>query len=176
MEKKEKFGYIFSICGLTLVIVFLIFLYNSGVLFAGNQTAVSSVPLGSSTKLFVKDSSSAVASFEVNGALLPGEELSQKIGVFNNGESALNLRAKAFFYTQDMGEVEVALKTSENWIKNDDGYYYLNQLALPNETIALASKLVLNKDYVLRGNNKYIINVLVESLDSELNIERIWLK
>ena len=173
MEKKERFSYIFSICGLILIIGFLIFLYTSGFLFASQKSEMSSIPIGSNTTLIVKNSNSAVASFELSGSVLPGEKIRQNISIKNDGLQDLKVRARAFIKTLDEGEIEVYMNVSEKWQKDGD-YYYYTEPVLSKSTIGLTGKIMLNEDYVLSGNQRYIINILVESLSIDVDADSLW--
>lgn len=174
MQNKEKFSYIFSICGLVVIIAFLICLYYSGVLFACKTDLVSSIPIGTTTRLVVENSNSSVATFDLNGAVLPGENIQQNINIFNNGQDNLRVRAIAFIYTKDRGKVDLELNVSDFWIKDADGYYYYKDKVTAKETISLTDKIKLSDLYVFNSSERYIINILVESLDSDLDVNSIW--
>jgi len=97
MNEKGKFGYIFVIWMLVFIIVILFFLYFSGFLYSANPNQVSNLPLGTTSKISLKE-----------------------------------------------------------------------------ETVALATHVIVNEEYGFSKKEKYIVNILVESISSTLNIEDMW--
>lgn len=172
MSEKGKFGYIFIIWILIFIIAILFFLYFSGFLYASNKNQVSSLPLGTTSKIPLNKNSSFSLSFDIGGEVLPNEKLPQNINIYNESENDLYVRAKAYVFTKN-GLVEMKLETSENWVLFDD-YYYYNSKILGNETISLCTKILVSDKYNFTNKEKYIVNVLAESLDSSLDPVEIW--
>lgn len=173
MTEKGKFGYIFTIWVLVFVIVILFFLYFAGFLYSSNPNQVSSIPLGSTSKITLDEGSAFSLSFDISGEVLPNEKIPQNINIYNNSQKNIYVRAKAYINTVDSGVVYIQLITNDNW-EYYDNYYYYNGEILSNETIALATYIVLNEDYNFTKTERYIVNILAESLNADLNITDVW--
>ena len=174
MKSKERFCYIFAICVLVSVIALLVFLYLAGLLYASNISQVSNIPINSTVTVEIQKNEASAISFDVSGGLIPGEQIPENINIKNQAQTPLFLRSKAYVYTTDAGLVEIGLNANENWLKNEDGYYYFSEKIEPNQTIALANKIILNESYSFTNKERYIINILVESLDGSLNMQDFW--
>ena len=174
MKSKERFCYVFAICLLLLVIGVLIFLYFSGRLYASNISQVSNIPINSSVFIKVNENEASAISFDISGGLIPGEKIPENINISNQSEDELYLRSKAFVYTAEYGLVGISLEVNQNWELKDDGYYYFIGTIQPNQTIGLASQMILNNEYSLSNKQRYIINVIVETLKKTQNMCDIW--
>jgi len=173
MNEKGKFGYIFVIWMLVFIIVILFFLYFSGFLYSANPNQVSNLPLGTTSKISLKENQAFSISFDLNGEILPNEKLPQNINILNIGDEDIFVRAKSYINTLDQGVIDMPLKTGENWAFYE-GYYYFNGKVLKEETVALATHVIVNEEYGFSKKEKYIVNILVESISSTLNIEDMW--
>ena len=173
MKSKERFSYIFAISALILVILIMIVLYQSGMLYASNIDQISTTTIGSTTTIEVKEGQSEAISFDISGAVIPGEKIKQNINIKNSGQTKLYLRAKAFSYTIDRGIIEIGLNKTSDWVFIDD-YYYLKSKIEPNQTVGLSSELILNQDYAFTSKQRYFVNILIESLEDKNNVEEVW--
>ena len=101
-----------------------------------------------------------VSSFNFAGTLVLGADIKQKI-IIKNNQSVLYLRAKISLCEKSFcGKIF----GYTNWLDGDDGYIYLNQPVLPNETIGLCEYVRFDVDELdLQSNLNYIANIIVEA-------------
>ena len=107
---------------------------------------------------------------------MPDERLPQVVAVKNmDGEASLYLRAKVFVYSSQNQILDVDIVENSNWVKNDDGYFYYNDLIQPNEKVSLCSHVILgSQDFQPVSWKKYILTFVFETLDSNLDVQTIW--
>ena len=107
---------------------------------------------------------------------LPGERLPQVVAVKNaEDQSLLYLRAKVFVYTSQNQMLEVDVVENSNWGKNEDGYFYYNDLIKPNEKVNFCSHIIVGgENFQPVSWKKYILSFVFETLDSTLDSQTIW--
>ena len=64
--------------------------------------------------------------------------------------------------------------TNSNWFLGEDGYYYYNGTLIEQGKVGLCSHVVVGEGSRLQSNKKYIMTVLVEALDADLDVETVW--
>lgn len=175
-QTDRKFGYIFAIVFLVILLGISIYLGISGWYFATSFSQEGDMVLGNSVDLLVNKNGASSTSFSLSGGFLEGEKLAQTINVKNaDGESEVYLRAKVYIFMSDSATASMSLVTGENWTYNaDDGYYYYNEKLIPQGKINLATDVIIGQGSNLRSDKKYILTVLVESLDSEKDRQEHW--
>ena len=173
---KERFGYIFTICVLGLLLALFLTLFFTGVLSSLAVSPITNLPMGESQLLVeINGTQSSVAAFSFNGSIIPGEKLPQNINIKNQGRGDLFLRARAYVFTEDQGRVEMPLEVTSNWIKNEeDDYYYFSSYLPSNASIGLGSQIIINPQYAFNSSKKYEVCVVVEGLSSTLDAKNIW--
>ena len=175
ISHKERFIYIFSIGVLLFLLVLFLILFFSGYLFSTVIDPITNLPLGKSNLVLnVERTQASTMSFSLNGGILPGEKLPQNLNIKNLGEDSVFVRAKAYAFTKDRGQIDFPLEVTNNWLLKDDGYYYYLELLEGLNTIGLASNIVVNDSYEFDCKEKYMVNILVESLSSDLDVNAAW--
>lgn len=172
---KDNFGWIFTTFGLAVLLALSIYLGVSGWYFKTDMSYTTDLELGKTVQFGVKKNQANAISFSLDGSFLSGERLPQLISVKNlDDESNLYLRAKVYLYTGDNQTFDMGIIETVNWTYQDDGYYYFNDLLTPQNKVALCSYVFIDESTNLQTNTKYIVSVVVESLEENLDVTQIW--
>ena len=173
---KSNFGWLFACIGLVLLLVLSVYLGKSGFFFTTENAYTTDLILGQSIECGLQKNQSTSASLNFSGGFLPDERLPQVVAVKNmDGEASLYLRAKVFVYSSQNQILDVDIVENSNWVKNDDGYFYYNDLIQPNEKVSLCSHVILgSQDFQPVSWKKYILTFVFETLDSNLDVQTIW--
>jgi len=172
---KENFGWIFTTCALAILLGLSIYLGITGWYFKTEKSYTTDIELGKTVQFAVEKNQSNAISFNLDGSYLSGDRLPQLISVKNlDNESSVYLRAKIFIYSGDNQILKMNLIETVNWTYQDDGYYYFNDLLTALNKVALCSYVFIDENTQLQTNTKYIVTVIVESLDESQDIEKIW--
>ena len=171
MKSKERFFYIFVICGLVIAFIIFVSLTFLG-FFNTSKNQVASIPLGEKITLPIESGANAI-SFDVSGAVLPGEILPVNLNAFNNSNQDLFIRVKAYIVTPDTGKINLQVENFSDWTLFENNYYY-KKILPQNASISIASKVVLPSDYVFLGNYKYNVIIVTEALNSKLDVNEVW--
>lgn len=177
MKKTDStFGWLFAVILLSCLLALSIYLGVTGWYFSSSFSQVGDIVLGNTIDLQINKNSAGGTAFSFSGGYLEGEKLPQIINVRNgDDDTSLYLRAKVYVYMSDNAIANMALVTNENWVYNqEDGYYYFNDKLLPQGKVGLATHVVIGEGSNLSGDKKYIMTVLVESLDGEKDISEYW--
>ena len=171
---KSKAGWIFIVTVLSILLAASLYLGISGWFFRNEASYTTDLELGKTIQIVVKKNSATSASLNLDGSYLSGEPLAQIISIKNEDEANdLFLRAKIFIYSGNGQTLKMDLMETANWIYND-GYYYYHGALAPQNKIALCSNIVIPENTDLVSSKKYIVSVVVESLDSQDRVEEIW--
>ena len=172
---KENFGWIFISASLLLLLAIAIYLGVSGWFFQNDVSYSTDLELGKTVVTNIAKNQASAVSLNFDGSYLPGERLPQIISVKNvDASDSLYVRAKVYVYTGDNVTLDVDIISTINWTKNDDGYYYFNELLNPDVSASLCSFIIINKDSNFSSKKMYILNVVFESLSSSQQVEQIW--
>lgn len=173
---KSNFGWIFTCCGLLILLGIVTYLGASGWFFKNDLSYTTDLELGKTITTSIKKNQAQSISLTFDGSLLPGEHLPQIVGITNSDDSeALYIRAKVYVYNGDNIMNTMGIVETINWTYNeDDGYYYFNELLSVNTKVALCSYVVVGEDSAFIGKNKYILSIVFESLSQSLDVEAIW--
>ena len=172
---KDNFGWIFTTCALTILLGLSIYLGISGWYFKTEKSYTTDMMLGKSVQFSVKKNESNSISFNLDGSYLSGDRLPQLVSVKNeDDQSSLYLRAKIFIYSGDNQTLKMNMVETVNWTYKEDGYYYFNNLLTPQNKVALCSYVFIDEETDLQTNTKYIVSIIIESLDSTQQVEQIW--
>lgn len=176
MKKNEPYyGWLFAVVSLLILLGISIYLGVSGWYFSSNLTQTSDMVLGNTVEMSIKENQSTTCSFTLSGAYLPEEELPQIISVKNSSEkSKVFLRAKIYIFMESSTIAKMSMNTNTNWYLGDDGYYYYRDELIEQGKASVCSGIVIGQDSMLCGEKSYVVTILVESLDSSLDVETIW--
>ena len=171
--KKSTYGFIFAIVVLVIALAVSLYLGLSGWFYSNTSKMSSDMQLGTTANLTLNGNESQVVSFTISGAYLPGHDLKQYINVTNESNKPLFVRAKATIFCYDAGECKVELGISEHWTENGD-YYYFDEAVPVSNKISVASYVKLMDDQYFDSQKNYVLTVVVEGLDAELDRTQIW--
>ena len=173
---KSNFGWLFACIGLVLLLALSVYLGKSGFFFTTENTYTTDLVLGQSIECGLQKNQATSASLNFSGGFLPGERLPQVVAVKNmDGGVSLYLRAKVFVYSSQNKILDVDIVENSNWVKNDDGYFYYNNLIQPNEKVSFCSDVMLGgQNFQPVSWKKYILTFVFETLDSTFDVQTIW--
>ena len=172
MKKKERYMWWFVCIVLLILLLVSIYLGVSGWYFKNNNSYTLDMKLGDNIQLETLKNQSNSTSLNLGGSFLNNDKISQVVSVKNTSKSINYIRCKIYIQSKE-NQYEVKLPDNSNWTYKE-GYYYLKEALLENEKIMLCSEFYIGEDVELLTNKKYIITFLVECLDSEENLLKIW--
>ncbi len=175
--KKDKsfYGWLFVCVALSLLLGVSIYLGFSGWYFKADRSLESDLKLGETVQVDIGKNQSECVSFTFAGSYLPGEKLSQIVGVKNiDNEAELYVRAKVSVFSKVSDDYDVSIIETINWTLHDDGYYYFNSFLTPSSKANLCSSIVIGEDSSFVSKKNYILNVTFESLEKKLDVADIW--
>lgn len=174
-KNKPLYGWIFAVIVLTILLAISLYLGLSGWFFTTNFSRPTDLVLGNNVEIAVNKSQASTASFTFSGGYLQGEKLPQIVSVKNSSEEGkVFLRAKVYVFMSDNSISDMALAGNSNWNKADDGYYYFNDKLVYQGKVGLCSHVEVGEESKLCGALNYILTILVESLDENLDVEKVW--
>ncbi len=168
---KSTYGFIFAIVLLCILLAISLYLGISGWFFTNSAKIESDVSLGENLNFSVSDNGAETIGLTFVGSYLPKQKLSQNISITNISDKDLYVRAKAVVMLEG-GETDMSLGTTEHWQQEGEYYYFDEKLPSSNK-IALASYLGLPDKY-FNSTKRYVLTIVVESLDASLDIKQIW--
>lgn len=170
---KTTYGFIFTIVLLTLALAVVLYLAISGWFYTNTTKLESDMLIGNTVNIDIKPNEAQVVSFTIPGAYLPGQKLDQFINISNISDKDLYVRAKITVFDYGSGEGKMQAGVSEHWTEHD-GEYVFDEKLLASNKIAFASFVKLLEDKYYDSTKSYVISVVVESLDSDLDRMAIW--
>lgn len=173
MGKKERFAYIFAIIGLAILLAVSITLGVSGWYYSISNQNGSDSSANSSILIDMNGTGAETTAITFSGKVLNGEKIYRNINLKNVGEKDLYIRAKAEVHTFKDGNKPILLGITENWSELN-GYYYYTTSLQSGASIGLASYVKIDEEYRFESSKNYIINVVIESLDKNLDVMNIW--
>ena len=172
---KENFGWIFISASLLILLAIAIYLGASGWFFKNDISLTTDLELGKTVSTTIIKNQANSISLTFDGSYLSGERLPQIISIKNGDDSdSLYVRAKVFVYTGDNVNLDMDIVETINWTKNEDGYYYYNDLLNVDASSSLCSYVIVGSEGKFSSKKKYILNVVFESLSSSQDVESIW--
>ncbi len=174
-KNKPMHGWLFAVISLVILLGISVYLGVSGWYFTTDFSQNNDLVLGNNVEIAVKKNESATASFSFSGGIIPGEKLPQIVSIKNMSEEGKTfLRAKIYIFMADSSLATMSLVTSNNWVYNEDGYYYFTDELISQGKANLASHIVMDENSALCGEKNYIMTILVESVDTTLQVQDIW--
>jgi len=171
--KKQTVPWLFAVLLLSFLLVISVALgltgYYFGVAYINSN---SDIVVGDFVNISVLPNQSNVASFTFDGAYLSNEVVPQVIQINAddlNVDVRVRVRAKVFGETKS-GEVDFV--TTEHFERANDGYFYYNEILKGGNKTTFCNYIVMPKEQEFLGREKYILTIVVEALDS--NVENIW--
>ena len=173
---KSNFGWIFT-CGLLFVLLIgSLYLGISGWYFKNDNSYTTDLKLGQTIQLDIQNNQANSASLNLDGAYLAEARLPQIISIKNvETDKSLYLRAKVFVYSGDNRNLDVDIVETINWkFNSDDGYYYFDDVLQGGSKLTFSNFIVMPEDSDFRSQEKYVLSVIVETLDASLDVDNMW--
>lgn len=170
---KTTYGFIFTIILLVLALSVVLYLAISGWFYTNSTRLESDMVIGRTVNIDMHENETQVASFTIPGAYLPGQKIDQFINITNISDKDLHIRAKIVMFDFDVGEEKMQAGISSHWTEYDGGYIFDEKLLSLNK-IAFVSYVKLLEDKYYDSTKSYIISIVVESLDANLDRTAIW--
>lgn len=173
---KSNFGWLFACIGLVILLALSVYLGTSGFFFSTKNTYTTDLVLGQNIECGLQKNQASSVSLNFEGGFLADERLPQIISVKNMEQSSsLYVRAKVFVYSAQNQVFDLDIVENSNWTKNEDGYFYYNNVVIPNEKINFCSSVILsNQNFQPVSWKKYILTCVFETLESTLDVNTIW--
>ena len=173
---KQNFGWIFTSAFLAILLALSLYLGISGWFFKTDISYTTDLELGKTVEMGIKKNQANTIALNIEGSLLAEEKLPQIISIKNLDDNEnLYLRAKIYIYSGDGRTLKMNLVETPNWeYDEEDGYYYFTDKLALSDKVALCSHIFIDKDTHLKTYSQYIVSIVVESLDTNQNIENIW--
>lgn len=175
--KKSSIPWLFAVIGLSVLLAISVYLGLSGYYFStAFLHSKSDVVVGNSVVIKVLPNQSNVVSFTFDGAYLPDEKISQVVQIEAsdlNADVAVRVKAVVFGGEQEGGFEFV---TTEHFEEADDGYYYFDDVLKGGNKMTFCNYLKVPKEANFVGNEKYVLSLVVETLESRFDVGEIWKK
>ncbi len=167
--KKREIAWIFVCVILLVALGVSIFLGYSGFYSAMTYLkSESDLVVGDTVAIAVNPNETSVASMTFDGSYLPNENVPQIVQISATLlDENLRVRVKGVVFGTD-GEIDFV--TSDHFTKNDDGYYYYDDILSGGNKATFCTALVM-PDGTISGE-KYIVTIVVETLSE--SVENIW--
>ena len=171
---RHNAGWIFATIGLSVCLIVSIALGLSGYFFSvafSNQK--TDLVVGDSVAIEVKENQAQVVSFTFDGNFLPGEIVPQVVqfsAIGTNKDVVLWVRGQIFGIDDELGIV-----TSDEF-EYIDGFYYGKSVLSSGGKVTFCSHLVVPEDSKFVCGEKYVLTIVVETLDADLDWQNIWKK
>lgn len=171
---KREVGLIFSVCGLAILLILSLILGFNGYLFSVSYiNSNSDLKIGENVVIKVEPNSANVVSFTFDGALLPNEVIPQIVQINANDLNAdVWVRVKSEIFGIE-SEAKIEFITTEHFEKDEDGYYYFDDALKGGRKITFCNYLLVPKNITLKSGEKYILSLVVETLETKNDIN-IW--
>lgn len=165
LDNKTK-NFIFAIVILSIMLVLSI-IYNITGGFVLNQEKNAFLEIGDEYVFKINDLGVYSESFCVDGAMLSGDTVKQKIQIKLPDFETANkiLRVKITFFNKI-----VKISGFDTWTIDGD-YYVYNDTLYKNQTLGLCEQIEFDHDISLKNNVLYYLNVSVEYIN-ELGLNK----
>ena len=173
--KKSNVGWLFAVIILSILLVLSLVLGFSGFFFSVSYlNSNSELTVGENFSISVKPNEANVASFTFDGAYLPGERIPQVVQINAQDLNAdVRVRVKAKIFGTD-DDTEFDFVTTEHFDKAEDGYFYYDDVLLGGNKITFCTDIVVPNESDLVSKEKYILTFVVETLETQFDVEKIW--
>ena len=171
--KKSSYIWLFVVIALSVLLAISVVLGLTGYYFSVSyRNFDSDLVVGESAVVPVKTNEATVISYTFDGGYLPEENIPQVIQVeLKDLERDVFLRVKAAVFG---GDEEFNFITTEHFIKEEDGYYYYDQVLTGGNKISFCNFIKFPLKSNFEPNRKYVLSLVFETLSSELEVEKIW--
>ncbi len=169
---KHNAGWIFATIALGVCLIVSIALGLSGYFFSvAFSKQKTDLVVGESVVVDIKENQAQVVSFTFDGNFLPGEAIPQVVQVSaanTNKDVVLRVRGQIFGIEESLDFV-----TTEDF-EEGDGFYRSKNILQGGGKVTFCSHLVVPEDSKFVCGEKYVLSIVVEALDSDLDWQNIW--
>ncbi len=169
---KREIAFVFAIVVLSVLLVTSVILGLTG--YFSSATYLSSnadIVVGDSVTIGVKPNETSVVSMTFDGSFLPDENIPQTVQISSQD---LNSNLKVRVKTQVFGtDSQFEFITNSHFEQKEDGYYYFDEDLKGGNKITFCNYIKTPKDNNFVSNEKYILSIIVETLESEYG-QTIW--
>lgn len=173
--KKETLPWAFAVLMLVIVLIVSIILGVSGYYFSLSYlNSNSDLVVGDTVSIGVKPNQANVASFTFDGGYMPNEKIPQVVQInatVLDADVKVRVKAQIFGKNQD---INFDFVTTEHFELAEDGYYYYDDVLTGGNKITFCNYIVVPDDLSMTSKEKYILTFVVETLESDLDVENIW--
>lgn len=173
--KISKPWWVSTVVFLSILLIVSIVLGVTGYFFSVPMSKTNiSLVVGDSAEIGVISNETSVFSLQLDGDYLPGEKLPYSLQI-----KALDLDKNVFVRLKSVvfGGKEpfnVNFSTDDKFTFENDGYYYYDGTIAGGDKVLFSEEIVLPENIVLTSGNKYILSVVVECVDENVDINQIW--
>ncbi len=169
---KREIGFLFAIIVLTILLITSVILGVTGYFSSATYLISNSeLKVGDNISVGVRENQTSVLSLTFDGSYLPGETIPQIIQINSEDmNSNLKVRVKAEVFGSSSNFDFV---TTSHFEKAEDGYYYYDETLQGGNKITFCNYITNPEEGDLISNEKYILTIVVETLDSDY-AETIW--
>lgn len=171
--KKSSVPWLFAVIILSFLFILSIILGLTGYYFSvAYLNSNSEIVLGETVSISVLPNQSNVVSFTIDGAFMPNETLPQIVQInAEDMERDLRVRVKAEVF--GLNE-EFDFVTTDHFEKASDGYYYFDDVLKGGNKITFCNYLVTPRESEFLSRQKYILSIVVETLETQFDSQNIW--
>ena len=173
--KKNTIPWVFAVIILFFLLVLSIVLGLTGFYFSVSyMEGALDIRLGETASVVVDANQTGVLSMVVDGAYLPEMPIKQVVQIMSRDmDKKLILRIKSEVFGCD-GKASFGFITTEHFEQAEDGYYYYDSQLSGGEKITFCNYIVVPEDVDVVSGEKYILTIVVETLDEGLSQAGIW--
>ncbi len=172
--KKSSIAWLFVVIGLVVLLAISVYLGLSGYYFStAFLHSKTDFVVGENVVINVLPNQASVVSFTFDGGFLPEEKLPQVVQIrAQELDAEVYVRVKALVFGED--GVEFDFVTTPHFEKAEAGYYYFDETLKGGNKITFCNYLKFPKNSKMAGDEKYVLSVVVETLEKEFDVEKIW--
>ena len=171
--KKQTIPWLFSVVVLSFSLVVSVVLGFTGYYFSVSYiNSNSDIAVGDSVNIAVLPNQSNVIALTFDGAYLPNEVIPQVVQINAeklNVDVRVRVKAKVFGH-EKQGQMDFV--TTGHFDKANDGYYYFDNVLRGGEKVTFCNYLVFPQAEEYLSQEKYILTIIVETVD--VNLQNIW--
>ena len=171
---KNNYIWIFICSILTFLLILSVYLVLSGWYFQTENTYSTDMEIGTNIQVDISSNMANSASVNFDGTFLYNQKIPQTISIKNTGEEDIYVRSKIFIHSSNNETKKIDIEETVNWLSNEDGYFYFNNLLKSGEKVSLCSSIIVPEDSNLNTNKKYILTVMFEGLSQNQDVEAFW--
>lgn len=173
--KKEYIGWLFAVIILSCLLIISVILGLTGYYFSVSYlNSNAELVVGDQISVNVEPNQASVVSFTFDGSFLPNETIPQVVQISAtdlNSDCKVRVKAEVFGVKN---KVNFDFVTTEHFEKAPDGYYYYDDILNGGNKITFCKYLVMPNSPELVSKEKYVLTLVVETLESKYDVENIW--